>query len=133
MSHAIDFSQIVASAGDAIVVSEASGVLAVWNQAAQRVFGFSEAETVGRSLDLITPERRRKRCWLSSGETTATREPATAPTCCGRRARTDGRGRSEFEAGVPGAPANKGAPTLLSRAVNPTPDQHKTNQGRLSL
>jgi PAS domain S-box-containing protein len=63
MSHAIDFGQLIAAAGDAVVVSDASGAIIVWNPAAERIFGFSEAEAIGRSLDLITPERQRQRHW----------------------------------------------------------------------
>lgn len=59
----MDLSQIVAAAGDAIVVSDAEGAIRVWNPAAERIFGFSESEAIGRSLDLITPERQRQRHW----------------------------------------------------------------------
>lgn len=31
--------------------------------AAERIFGFTEAEALGRSLDLIIPERQRQRHW----------------------------------------------------------------------
>ena len=34
-----------------------------WNAAAKRMFGWSEAEAIGRSLDLIIPERLRTRHW----------------------------------------------------------------------
>lgn len=63
MSQTVDFSQFVAVAGDAIIVSDPDGAIVVWNQAAERIFGFTEAEAIGRSLDLITPERHRARHW----------------------------------------------------------------------
>jgi PAS domain S-box-containing protein len=63
MSHGIDFGQLVGAVGDAVVVSDASGAIVVWNPAAERIFGFSEAEAIGQSLDLITPERQRQRHW----------------------------------------------------------------------
>ncbi|TXM69457.1 PAS domain S-box protein [Methylobacterium sp. WL120] len=63
MSRAIDFEQMVSNAGDAIVVSDADGAIVVWNAAAERIFGFTPEEAIGRTLDLITPDRHRQRHW----------------------------------------------------------------------
>lgn len=62
-SQEVDFAQLVSAVGDAVVVSDAGGSITVWNAAAERIFGFSQAEALGRSLDLITPERHRQRHW----------------------------------------------------------------------
>src|SRR5215831_9828566 len=48
---------------DAIIYADAEGVIRVWNRGAIRVFGFAEAEPLGRSLDLIIPENLRERHW----------------------------------------------------------------------
>lgn len=48
---------------EAVVYSDAEGVIRVWNAGAERMFGFSSAEAVGRSLDIIIPEPQRKRHW----------------------------------------------------------------------
>jgi len=63
MPTSIDLAQLVAGAGDAIVVSDSAGHISLWNQAAERIFGFSESEALGQSLDLIIPERQRQRHW----------------------------------------------------------------------
>ena len=63
MSAAIDLGQLVAAVGDAIVVTDTSGAITVWNPGAERMFGFTESEALGQSLDLIIPERLRKRHW----------------------------------------------------------------------
>lgn len=63
MHPAIDFAQLVAAVGDAIVVCDASGAITLWNPAATRIFGFSESEALGQSLDLIIPTRQRQRHW----------------------------------------------------------------------
>jgi len=63
MHTAIDLNELVATAGDAIIVSNAAGLITLWNPAAERIFGFSESEALGRPLDLITPERHRQRHW----------------------------------------------------------------------
>ena len=63
MTMTIDHRALVAALGDAVVVSDVSGAIVSWNPAAERIFGWSEAEALGRSLDLITPERLRHRHW----------------------------------------------------------------------
>jgi PAS domain S-box-containing protein len=49
--------------GDAVVVADPEGAITVWNPAAERIFGFTAAEALGETLDLITPERHRRRHW----------------------------------------------------------------------
>jgi PAS domain S-box-containing protein len=59
----VDLAQLVAGAGDAIMVADAQGAITLWNLAAERIFGYTEAEALGKSLDLIVPERQRGRHW----------------------------------------------------------------------
>lgn len=63
MSEAIDYKQLVHGMGDALVVSNAQGDIILWNKAAERIFGYTEAEALGKRLDLITPDRFRHRHW----------------------------------------------------------------------
>jgi PAS domain S-box-containing protein len=71
----IDYQQLVESIGDAVVVCDAAGAIIVWNDAAVRMFGFTREEALGKSLDIIIPERQRQRHWdgynksMSTGET----------------------------------------------------------------
>jgi PAS domain S-box-containing protein len=60
---AVDLNDLVAAVGDAIVVSDCAGAITMWNPAAERLFGYPESEALGRSLDLIIPERLRARHW----------------------------------------------------------------------
>ena len=55
--------RIVAAAADAIIFADREGVIRQWNSGAERIFGWSAAEAVGQSLDLIIPERLRGRHW----------------------------------------------------------------------
>jgi PAS domain S-box-containing protein len=52
---------------DAVVVCDREGTISFWNPGAERVFGYAHAEAVGRSLDLIVPERLRQRHWEGYG------------------------------------------------------------------
>jgi len=73
-SSPIDFEQLVAVIGDAVVISDASGAITLWNPAAERMFGFTQEEALGNSLDLIIPERLRGRHWSGYEKTMATGE-----------------------------------------------------------
>jgi PAS domain S-box-containing protein len=63
MPAAINYEQLVASIGDAIVIADASGAITLWNPAAERMFGFTQSEALGQSLDLIIPQRLQQRHW----------------------------------------------------------------------
>jgi PAS domain S-box-containing protein len=49
---------IVESSDDAIVSKTLDGIVTSWNRAAERIFGYSAAEAVGRSITLIIPKDR---------------------------------------------------------------------------
>lgn len=72
MQTLIDFEQLIEAIGDAVVISDASGAITLWNPAAERMFGFSREEAMGNSLDLIIPERLRGRHWEGYEKTMAT-------------------------------------------------------------
>jgi PAS domain S-box-containing protein len=55
--------RLVSGMSDAIVYADAEGVIRLWNRGAARIFGFAEAEVLGRSLDVIIPEGVRERHW----------------------------------------------------------------------
>lgn len=57
---------------DALVVSDAEGIIRHWNAGAERIFGFPAAEAAGRSLDIIIPEKLRARHWAGYAETMRT-------------------------------------------------------------
>ena len=61
MKTNIDLQQLVDCVGDAIIVSDANENIVLWNPLATRIFGYTEDEVLGQSLDLIVPERQRQR------------------------------------------------------------------------
>ena len=72
MESGIDMKQLVEAIGDAIVASDAGGTIVLWNPAAERMFGFTESEALGQSLDLIIPQRQQQRHWDGYHKTMAT-------------------------------------------------------------
>ena len=61
MNTNVDLNQLAESIGDAIIVSDVNEKIVLWNAAATRIFGYSEAEALGNTVDLIVPDRQRHR------------------------------------------------------------------------
>ena len=72
VSEAIDLKQLLSAIGDAIVITDGEGAIVMWNPACERMFGYTEREALGQSLDLIIPDRLRKRHWDGYNETMRT-------------------------------------------------------------
>jgi len=81
----IDYQQVVEALGDAVVICDRDGVIRFWNAAAQHLFGFTKTDALGKSLDLIIPERLRQRHWagydkaMATGETSPGRDLLRVP------------------------------------------------------
>ena len=66
---------IVERTDHAVIVADAEGTIRFWNPAAEAMFGWPRADALGRSLDLIVPEKLRQRHWdgywrvMATGET----------------------------------------------------------------
>lgn len=54
-------------APDGVVIIDREGLIRYWNRGAERIFGFSAAEVDGGSLDVIIPEKHRRRHWEGFG------------------------------------------------------------------
>ncbi len=63
MDEELLFERLIRDCPDAVIYADAGGVVRFWNAAATRIFGFTAEEAVGQSLDLIIPERLRRRHW----------------------------------------------------------------------
>jgi len=77
--------KIVEESSDAIMFSDQEGIIRLWNRGAERMFGYTAAEALGQSLDLIIPENLRGRHWdgyfrvMESGESRYSTEMLSAP------------------------------------------------------
>ncbi len=62
-SHAAPYQAMIEQMTDSVIYADAEGIIRVWNHASELMFGFSTAEAVGQSLDIIVPERLREPHW----------------------------------------------------------------------
>ena len=85
MNQQIDPAVVVAAIGDAVIVSDAKGDVIVWNPAAERLFGWTAAEALGQSMEMIIPQRLRKRHWEGYDKSMQTGQTRTGTTCCACR------------------------------------------------
>jgi PAS domain S-box-containing protein len=63
MSSELLAEAVLRARSDAIVAADREGIIRFWNPGAERIFGYAGNEAIGRSLDLIVPERLRQRHW----------------------------------------------------------------------
>jgi PAS domain S-box-containing protein len=54
---------VLSTASDAIIAADKEGRIFFWNPGAERIFGHKRADVLGRSLDVIIPDRLRQRHW----------------------------------------------------------------------
>jgi PAS domain S-box-containing protein len=79
------FRHIVEAMPEAVVYSDRDGIIRFWNHGAETIFGYRRDEVLGRTLDLIIPERWRKRHWegyravMQTGVTRYGRELLSVP------------------------------------------------------
>lgn len=66
------YRRFVESAPDGLLAVDRNGLICFWNDGCERIFGYSRAEAVGTSLDIIIPERLRTRHWRGFAETMRT-------------------------------------------------------------
>jgi len=72
MNTSVDPTSLLQALADAVMVCDAQGAIVLWNPACERMFGHSQAEVLGQTMDMIIPERLRKRHWEGYEKTMAT-------------------------------------------------------------
>lgn len=67
--------QLIERTPDAVLFSDREGIIRQWNSGAEAIFGWSADQALGKSLELIIPEKLRDRHWegyyhvMDTGET----------------------------------------------------------------
>lgn len=108
---------VVAHTDHAVIVADPDGTIRFWNPAAEAMFGWPRAEAVGRSLDLIVPEKLRGRHWdgyrrvMATGETEYAGRTLAVPAL-----RADGS-RISIEFTVALLPGDDGAVAAIAAVV----------------
>lgn len=54
---------LVEQSPDGIIFADREGIIRLWNPGAERIFGYSCEEALGKTLDLVIPERFRDAHW----------------------------------------------------------------------
>lgn len=55
--------KIVENSGEGIIFSDRDGIIRLWNKGAEFIFGYPKEEALGKSLDIIIPEKHRNKHW----------------------------------------------------------------------
>ena len=71
----VKFRAVTESANDAIVSADARGLIVGWNRGGQAIFGYEEADVLGKPLTVLMPERYRDAHERGMGRFLLTREP----------------------------------------------------------
>jgi PAS domain S-box-containing protein len=74
------YQDILECISEALICADPEGVIRIWNPGAEFLFGYTPAEAVGQSLNLIIPEHLRKAHW--DGFHRAVSQGATAHGRC---------------------------------------------------
>lgn len=79
------YRRIVEESQIGILYADREGLIRLWNAGAEAMFGFRAEEVLGKSMDLIIPERQRQRHWegwakvMETGVTRYGREVLAVP------------------------------------------------------
>ncbi len=54
------YHKLIETAQDAIICIDEDGIVKMWNQSAEKIFGYSKAEITGKPIDIIVPDEYKK-------------------------------------------------------------------------
>jgi PAS domain S-box-containing protein len=57
------YRHIVEDSRVAVIYGDAAGIMRLWNKGAEEIFGWTAEEALGRSMDLVIPDKHRATHW----------------------------------------------------------------------
>jgi len=69
------YDQLIAKAGEAVIIAGNDGTILEWNESATRIFGWSREQAMGENIDMLIPDNQKDEHWegydkvLESGTT----------------------------------------------------------------
>jgi PAS domain S-box-containing protein len=120
------FRPLIQAAPDAMVIADETGRIVLVNQPAENLFGYSGAELVDQPVELLVPDRLRRR------HTAHRRDFLTAPSMRGMGTDIDLRARHrdgrEFPVEISLAPLDTDEGTLVCAAIRDTTERRLAEQ-----
>ena len=71
----ISCTDVLDQSPDGIIYADHDGLIRLWNRGAQAIFGYAASEVLGKSLDILIPERFRAAHWKGFHHAMATGQP----------------------------------------------------------
>ena len=89
---AVNLAAVVASSTDAIISKTVDGTIVSWNPGAERLYGYSEAEMIGQSMELLRAEGHDDQVSALLGQSDRRRARGALRDAAAPQGRLDGRG-----------------------------------------
>lgn len=117
------FKDLVEAAPDAMVIADRSGQVVLLNAQAERLFGYSREELIGKSIDLLLPDQLRAK--HATHREAYNREPHTRPMGAGVNLNGRRKDGSEFPAEISLSPIVSKEGLLITAAIRDVTERRR--------